>query len=83
MDKRMLNMNWTIGNAELGEPNSTPREPVKCSFCGGAVEEQPMVAGVCYDCYREQVILPDWQEEAEAAMADYLDLKETEETARY
>ena len=26
-----------------------------CTFCGGKVEECPMMRGVCYDCYRRLI----------------------------
>ena len=27
----------------------------KCTICGGKIEAQPMLRGVCYDCYRSVV----------------------------
>jgi NMD protein affecting ribosome stability and mRNA decay len=61
-----------VNRFHVGLSHAEPEERIeKCTFCGGDVEEAPMLRGVCYDCYRSEVIAPvkveevsqpdDWQ----------------------
>ena len=49
-----LNPNSTMKDYRRDEiQNTEPIKPIACKYCGELVESKTMLAGVCYDCYRD------------------------------
>lgn len=64
----------------------------KCLLCSGPVEASPVLSGVCAECYRTKVAPVDLPASTQTDLAygvcdldgrDFLDLRRTEEDARY
>ena len=87
-----LNGNWKGGNKNdlyLDLTKNVKAKPKKpCRFCEDIVEESPMLAGICYDCYQESITLiagfaetdPEWEVKADQ-LRDCLDPRTPDQIA--